>query len=69
MAPIVSVQADIFSTILIARPSLMIRKTLALLALLALGACAANNAVQLKNCPPEGGIGGTGGCPTYHIIS
>ena len=40
----------------------MIRKALALVVLLALGACVASTPAQYDDCPPEGGIGGTGAC-------
>ncbi|MEO9514460.1 MAG: hypothetical protein ABJH45_26710 [Paracoccaceae bacterium] len=40
----------------------MIRKTIALIALILVTACSAPN-VPAKDCPREGGIGGTGDCP------
>ncbi|MEP3639880.1 MAG: hypothetical protein ABJN14_21715 [Paracoccaceae bacterium] len=40
----------------------MIRKTIALIALILVTACSAPN-IPAKDCPREGGIGGTGDCP------
>jgi len=47
----------------------MIRKTIVLLALLALAACSAPAVVPENDCPREGGIGGTGGCHSEQEIS
>ena len=47
----------------------MIRKALALIALLALGACVASTPAYYDDCPPEGGIGGTGGCSSQQAAS
>jgi hypothetical protein len=40
----------------------MIRKAIALVALLTLIACSAPDMSAEKECPREGGIGGTGAC-------
>ncbi|MEP1964616.1 hypothetical protein [Tateyamaria sp.] len=40
----------------------MIRKLIALLGLVALTACSTPQIVPAKDCPREGGIGGTGDC-------
>jgi hypothetical protein len=42
----------------------MIRKAIALVALLTLVACSAPDMSADKECPREGGIGGTGACTT-----
>jgi hypothetical protein len=47
----------------------MIRKAIALLALLALAACAPAVVPSAIDCPREGGIGGTGECSTEQLIS
>ena len=39
----------------------MIRKAIALFALIALTACSMPDVVPAKDCPRQGGIGGTGG--------
>ena len=39
----------------------MIRRAIALVAFLALTACSAPEVVPAKDCPRQGGIGGTGG--------
>ncbi|MEP1613310.1 MAG: hypothetical protein ABJL72_15475 [Roseobacter sp.] len=40
----------------------MIRKIAILGAIIALAACSAPTALPVKDCPREGGIGGTGAC-------
>lgn len=47
----------------------MIRKTLILIALLALSACATTNVGQTDDCTREGGIGGTGICSKAQLNS
>lgn len=47
----------------------MIRKAIALLALIALAACSASAVLPAKDCPREGGIGGTGECSTEQLTS
>ncbi len=47
----------------------MIRKTIALVALIILTACAGPTEAPANDCPREGGIGGTGNCSTEQIIS
>ena len=41
----------------------MIRKVLALVALLAFASCSMPDEIMANDCPREGGIGGTGDCP------
>jgi hypothetical protein len=47
----------------------MIRKTIALIVLLALAACSIPEALPENDCPREGGIGGTGSCVAEQPIS
>ncbi len=47
----------------------MIRKAIALLALIALTACSASTVPRANDCPREGGIGGTGECSTEQLTS
>jgi hypothetical protein len=47
----------------------MIRKAIALLALLTLAACSAPAVTPAHDCPREGGIGGTGDCSNEQKIS
>ncbi len=49
----------------------MIRKLAALVALIALTACSAPEVFPAKDCPRQGGIGGTGGsgdCPEEAVL-
>jgi uncharacterized lipoprotein YajG len=53
----------------IVRPNHMIRKILALIAILAVAACSVATEIPANDCPREGGIGGTGDCTTEQSLS
>ncbi|GFE51925.1 hypothetical protein So717_36780 [Roseobacter cerasinus] len=63
-----SALVDIFSMTEIERSIQMIRKTIALVALIALTACSTPDVVPAKDCPRQGGIGGTGDCTTEQEV-